>query len=72
MLRKKHFDTLTNVDNFTLLFQYQNKYDEIEQMKRQTLNNKKKILRKKYLDTLTNVNNLILMFQFQNKYKKTK
>ena len=55
MLGKEHPNTLTSINNLAGVLSSQGKYEEAEEMHRQALTLKKRVLEKKHPDTLTSV-----------------
>ena len=51
-------ETLTSMNNLGLVLSRQGRYDEAEQMHRQTLKSKEKVLGLEHSDTLMSMNNL--------------
>jgi len=58
MLEKKHFDIFDSIINLVNVFGKQGKYEEVEQMYRQTFEFIEKVLGKEYLLIFINMNNL--------------
>ena len=72
ILNKKHSNTLTSMNNLTLMLKSQSNYDEIEQIHRQTLTLRKTMLRKNHFSTLTSVYCLVYLLHQRNHYKNAK
>ena len=58
MLGKEHSDTLTSMINLARVLSSQGKYDEAEEIHRQVLALRERVLGKDHPDTLTSMNNL--------------
>jgi len=50
--KKEHPDTLGSMNNLALVLEQQGKYEEAEQMQRQTLDPREKVLGEEHPDTL--------------------
>ncbi|RYP42629.1 hypothetical protein DL768_010304 [Monosporascus sp. mg162] len=62
------FNQITDMNNLAVVLDNQGKYDEAEQMHRQTLELKEKVLGREHPDTLASMNNLALIWDSQGKY----
>ncbi|KAL0929379.1 uncharacterized protein CTRU02_215545 [Colletotrichum truncatum] len=70
MLGPENTDTLTSMNNLALVLESQGKYEEAEQMHRQTLEMRQKVLGLENPDTLISKNNLALVLESQGKYEE--
>ena len=70
ILGKQHPSTLTSMNNLALVLNSQGKYEEAEQMHRQTLALSESELGKKHPSTLTSMNNLARVLDRQGKYEE--
>ena len=69
MLGTEHPSTLGSMDNLALVLSSQGKYDEAEEMHRQALTLRERVLRKKHPDTLTSVYCLVYLLHQKKRYK---
>ena len=70
MLGKEYSLTLDSMNNLAAVLNSQGKYEEAEQMHRQTLQLKEKVLGKEHPSTLTSINNLAAVLNSQGKYEE--
>ncbi|KAK5202618.1 Gluconate transport-inducing protein required for gluconate-H+ symport [Exophiala xenobiotica] len=60
----------TSMDNLAVVLRQQGKYEDAEQMQRQTLDLREKVLGEEHPSTLTSMNDLAEVLQQQGKYKE--
>ncbi|KAI4599640.1 hypothetical protein KJ359_001737 [Pestalotiopsis sp. 9143b] len=66
----EHPSTLSSMNNLALALRSQGKYEEAEEMHRETLERKKSVLGPEHPDTLTSMNNLAHVLHSQGKYEE--
>ena len=70
MLDKEHPETLVSMNNLEGMLRDQGKYEQTEEMHRQTLGLKNMMIGEVHPSTLMSMNNLGLMLSDQSKYKQ--
>ena len=61
MLVKEHPSTLTSMNNLATVLWSQGKYEQVEEMYRQTLRSRETVLGKEHPNTLSSMNSLAYM-----------
>jgi Tfp pilus assembly protein PilF len=70
MLGKEHPSILASMNNLASVLSDQGKYEQAEEMHRQTLMLKEMVLSKEHTSTLTGMNNLTWVLSDQGKYEQ--
>ncbi|KAH7128722.1 kinesin light chain [Dendryphion nanum] len=72
ILGAEHLDTLTSMNSYAIILQWQGDYKAAEEIFRRALEGREKVLGKEHSSTLTSMSNLALLLKEQGKYKEAK
>ena len=70
VLGEEHPDTLASMNDLAVVLRHQGKYEDAEQMHRQTLDLMKKVLGADHPSTMASMYNLAIVLRQQGKYEE--